>query len=152
MNQVKIITGARDSGYGHEFEESFLTFDLQGSSGHHRIIRYNLGGIESLGRFEVDGYIDDRFGDHQTFAEYTYVSLRSHLSCANNTADRRSRLNHTACIILPQLLKPRQMKALANVLSGLLIQDPATNAVSSFISKVKVIERAMSLPATQPSN
>jgi hypothetical protein len=63
-NQVQIITGARDSGYGHEFEKAFLSFDsnLQESSGHHRIIRYSLGGIESLVRFEVDGYVDDGSG------------------------------------------------------------------------------------------
>ena len=60
-NQLQIITGARDSGYGHEFEKAFLSFDLnlQESSGHYRIIRYSLGGIESLVRFEVDGYVDD---------------------------------------------------------------------------------------------
>ena len=63
-NQVQIITGARDSGYGHEFEKAFLSFDsnLQESSGHHRIVRYSLGGIESLVRFEVDGYVDDGSG------------------------------------------------------------------------------------------
>ena len=56
-NQVQIITGSRDSGYGHEFEKAFLSFDanLQESSGHHRIVRYNLGGIKCLVRFEVDG-------------------------------------------------------------------------------------------------
>lgn len=61
QNQLQIITGARNSGYGHECEKAFLSFDsnLQESSGHHRIIRYNLGGIESLVRFEADGYIDD---------------------------------------------------------------------------------------------
>jgi hypothetical protein len=60
-NQVQIITGARDSGYGHEFEKAFLSFDsnLQESSGHHRIVHYNLGGIDCLVRFEVDGYVDD---------------------------------------------------------------------------------------------
>ncbi|TVY46172.1 hypothetical protein LOCC1_G004319 [Lachnellula occidentalis] len=63
-NQILIITGARDSGFGHEFEKAFLSFDanLQESSGHHRIVRYNLGGIESLVRFEVDGYIDNGLG------------------------------------------------------------------------------------------
>ncbi|RDW83496.1 hypothetical protein BP5796_04987 [Coleophoma crateriformis] len=60
-HQVQIITGSRDSGYGHEFEKAFLKFDtaLQESSGHHRIIRYSLGGIECLVRFEADGYISD---------------------------------------------------------------------------------------------
>ncbi|PMD31698.1 hypothetical protein L207DRAFT_441396 [Hyaloscypha variabilis F] len=60
-HQVQIITGARDSGYGHEFEKAFLSFasDLKESSGHHRIVRYNLGGIECLVRFGVDGYLGD---------------------------------------------------------------------------------------------
>jgi len=59
-NQVQVITGARDSGYGHEFEKAFLSFDsnLQESSGHRRIVWYNLGGIGCLVRFEVDGYVD----------------------------------------------------------------------------------------------
>ncbi|KAE9365157.1 hypothetical protein N431DRAFT_298108, partial [Stipitochalara longipes BDJ] len=63
-HQVQIITEARDSGYGHEFEKAFLSFDsnLKDSSGHHRIVRYNLGGIECLVRFEVDGYLDDGIG------------------------------------------------------------------------------------------
>ncbi len=60
-NHVQIITGARDSGFGHEFEKTLLNFDanLKESSGHHRIVRYNLGGIDSLVRFEADGYIGD---------------------------------------------------------------------------------------------
>lgn len=68
-NQIQTITGARDSGYGHEFEKAFLSFDsdLQESSGHHRIVGYNLGGIDCLVRFEVDGYVDDGLGiDTQT--------------------------------------------------------------------------------------
>ncbi|RDW70990.1 hypothetical protein BP6252_07553 [Coleophoma cylindrospora] len=60
-NRVQIITGSRDSGYGHEFEKAFLEFNtaLQESSGHHRIIWYSLGGIECLVRFEADGYISN---------------------------------------------------------------------------------------------
>ncbi len=60
-NLTQMITGARDSGFGHEFEKAFLSLDtnLKESSGHHRIVRYNLGGIDCLVRFEADGYIDD---------------------------------------------------------------------------------------------
>lgn len=63
-NRIQIITGAFASGYGHEFEKAFLSYDsnLQESSGHHRIVRYNLGGIECLVRFEVDGYVDGGSG------------------------------------------------------------------------------------------
>lgn len=56
-----ITTEPLGSGHGTEFEKAFLRFDsdLQESSAHHRIIRYHLGGIECLVRYEVDGYIDD---------------------------------------------------------------------------------------------
>jgi hypothetical protein len=32
---------------------------MKGSTGHHRIIKYNLGGLEVLTRFEVDAYLSD---------------------------------------------------------------------------------------------
>lgn len=64
-SKFQIIAGRFQSGYGHEFEKAFLRYDskLQESSGHHRIVRYNLGGVECLVRFEVDGYVGNGFGD-----------------------------------------------------------------------------------------
>lgn len=45
-------------GFGHEFEKKFTKFpkSLEKSTGHHRIIEYQLGSITVLLRFEVDGY------------------------------------------------------------------------------------------------
>ena len=58
---VEYITGALESGHGHSFEKSFTTFhdDLKDSTSNHRIVRYNLGGLECMVRFEVDAYADD---------------------------------------------------------------------------------------------
>jgi len=62
--QLQLIAGAYHTGYGHEFEKAFLSYDLnlQENSGHFRIIRYSLGGIDCLVRFEVDGYLDNSSG------------------------------------------------------------------------------------------
>jgi hypothetical protein len=110
-NQLQIITGARDSGYGHEFKKAFLSFDsnLQESSGHHRMIRYNLGGIECIVRFEVDGYVDDGLGiDNQTSIE---------------TID-----NETSIV-----------GELSQALSGLHVQNSTNVFASSLAAEVKVI-------------
>ncbi|KAH8787183.1 hypothetical protein BGZ57DRAFT_755773 [Hyaloscypha finlandica] len=82
-SQVMLITGARDSGYGHGFEKAFLSFDadLQESSGHHRIVRYNLGGIDCLVRFEVDGYISDDDGFSSGKQDTAVDELGQGLSC-----------------------------------------------------------------------
>ena len=87
-NQALIITGSRNSGYGHEFEKAFLSSDssLQESSGHHRIVRYNLGGIECLVGFEVDGYVDDGVGiDGQTSIVHELGQGLSGLHIQNST-------------------------------------------------------------------
>jgi hypothetical protein len=45
-------------GYGHEFEKAFTTSQISGSTGHHRIISYNFGGLKFVVRYETDGYIE----------------------------------------------------------------------------------------------
>lgn len=49
-------TGA---GLGHAFERAVteLPADLQGSTSHHRVLRYNLAGLECAVRFEVDACV-----------------------------------------------------------------------------------------------
>lgn len=51
-----LISGFRDTGFGHNFEKACTFFDpdLKDSSGHHRIVRYKLGGIRCLVRYEAD--------------------------------------------------------------------------------------------------
>jgi hypothetical protein len=58
---IRLISGFQNFGYGHEFEKAFTIFDqdLTNSSSHHRIVKYNLGGMNCLVRFEADAYFDD---------------------------------------------------------------------------------------------
>lgn len=46
-------------GYGHEFEKAFTKTQVPGSSGHHRIISYNLGGLKFIVRYETDAYFEE---------------------------------------------------------------------------------------------
>lgn len=45
-------------GYGHAFPEEHTSWDedVKGSESHQRIIRYELGDVKILVRFESDGY------------------------------------------------------------------------------------------------
>lgn len=49
-------------GYGHSFPEANTTWDadLQSSDTHQRIIRYQLGNLNTLIRFEADGYLAEK--------------------------------------------------------------------------------------------
>jgi len=51
-SNVRLITGASQSGHGHSFEKAFAAFDneLSDSMSHHRIVRYTLGGLECMVR------------------------------------------------------------------------------------------------------
>ena len=86
VNVVQIITGSYNSGYGHEFERAFTRFDgeLRQSMNHQRIVRYNLGGIECLVRFEVDAYIegDANFNDNAK-SDTSSLPAASRLSLLN---------------------------------------------------------------------
>ncbi|KAJ5463210.1 hypothetical protein N7475_008154 [Penicillium sp. IBT 31633x] len=44
-------------GFGHNFEKRYTTPTVKGSTGHHRIITYNLGGLKFVVRHETDGYV-----------------------------------------------------------------------------------------------
>ncbi|KAF5845264.1 hypothetical protein GGP41_002872 [Bipolaris sorokiniana] len=61
-----MVHGAPNSGYGHNFERAFTTpdKDLGNSSSHHRVIRYRIGPLDCVVRFEVDAYYDDT--EHDT--------------------------------------------------------------------------------------
>ncbi|GFF37760.1 hypothetical protein IFM58399_05003 [Aspergillus lentulus] len=53
----EVIGPRQYKGFGHEFEKAYTTVQLKGSTGHHRIISYRLGGMKLLVRYETDGYI-----------------------------------------------------------------------------------------------
>ncbi|RAL13381.1 uncharacterized protein BO97DRAFT_413376 [Aspergillus homomorphus CBS 101889] len=43
-------------GFGHEFGKAFTTEQVLGSTGHHRVISYQLGPLKLMVRHETDGY------------------------------------------------------------------------------------------------
>ncbi|KAI1087543.1 hypothetical protein F5B19DRAFT_486628 [Rostrohypoxylon terebratum] len=47
-------------GYGHEFEKAYTTDDVNGSTGHHRIVSYKFSGLNFIVRHEVDGFVQSR--------------------------------------------------------------------------------------------
>lgn len=57
-------------GYGHSFPEANTTWDadLKGSDTHQRIIRYQLGHLNTLVRFEADGYLAEEVPAKTTYA------------------------------------------------------------------------------------
>lgn len=58
--ETHTLVGPHDfRGYGHEFEKAFTTTQVSGSTGHHRIISYNFGGLKFIVRYETDAYIDE---------------------------------------------------------------------------------------------
>ncbi|CAK7216197.1 hypothetical protein SBRCBS47491_002740 [Sporothrix bragantina] len=57
---TKEYIGPNDfQGYGHEFEKAYTSETTPNSTGHHRIITYQFGGMRYLVRYETDGYVDD---------------------------------------------------------------------------------------------
>ncbi|PYH99221.1 hypothetical protein BO71DRAFT_446687 [Aspergillus ellipticus CBS 707.79] len=55
---IDIIKPHQFKGYGHEFEKAFTTSQIAGSTGHHRIISYDFGGLNIIVRYETDAYIE----------------------------------------------------------------------------------------------
>lgn len=63
-NARGIICGSMDSGFGHNFEHAFSTPEpgIENSASHHRVIRYALGDLNCVVRFEVDACCPMREG------------------------------------------------------------------------------------------
>ena len=58
--RLMMINGHQDSGYGHAFEDCDTVREptLEDSMHLERIVRYELGGLECLVRFEADAYMN----------------------------------------------------------------------------------------------
>lgn len=56
-------------GYGHSFPEANTTWDadVQSSEVHERIIRYQLGHLNTIVRFEADGYLPEKVPAKKTY-------------------------------------------------------------------------------------
>lgn len=91
ISHSQFVDHTQVPGYGHEFEKAFTRFELEDSSGYQRIIQYNLGGIECLVRFEVDGYLDGTV-DAQPTQTLSSISLDS--MCYTIESEFRGSLSH----------------------------------------------------------
>jgi len=56
-------------GFGHEFEKVYTTTQINGSTGHHRIISYRFGDLNFIVRHETDGYVDATPSSHSKAPE-----------------------------------------------------------------------------------
>ena len=59
---VEYIGPQEFKGFGHEFEKAYTTTQINGSTGHHRIISYHFGDLNCIVRHETDGYADTGTG------------------------------------------------------------------------------------------
>ena len=55
----EVIGPSEFRGFGHEFEKAYTISQIKGSTGHHRILSYRLGGLSFLVRHETDGCVRD---------------------------------------------------------------------------------------------
>lgn len=63
----EVIPPGKFQGYRRAFEESHtrIARSAQGSTSHHRVIRYRLGALQLLVRFAVDAYLPDQASGHK---------------------------------------------------------------------------------------
>lgn len=60
----EVIAPHEFRGYGHEFEKAYTKETVTGSTGHHRVISYDFGGLSFIIRHETDGYEGDLAPDY----------------------------------------------------------------------------------------
>lgn len=64
-HDVKEFIGPDDAkGRDHEFKKAYTKHEIDGSTGHHRIINYRLGGLNMIIRHETDGYVRSGASNH----------------------------------------------------------------------------------------
>ncbi|KAJ9148652.1 Geranylgeranyl pyrophosphate synthetase [Pleurostoma richardsiae] len=58
----QLVQGSADPGFGRSFERTFTKFPngAEDSTAYHRVLRYSLGGLNCVVRFEVDACYDTR--------------------------------------------------------------------------------------------
>ncbi|KAI0112275.1 hypothetical protein GGR51DRAFT_557459 [Nemania sp. FL0031] len=77
-NARELIRGRQLNGWGHNFEKTFtkLPKGLEHSTQYHRVIRYPLGDLNCVVRFEVDAcYQEDNSGEEQIAADDIHGGL-----------------------------------------------------------------------------
>lgn len=58
-HNTEIIRPDEFRGFGRQYKDTYTTSLIRNSTGHHRIISYNFGGLKMIVRHEADGYIEE---------------------------------------------------------------------------------------------
>ena len=66
-------------GFGHEFEKTYTTSQIKGSTGHHRILSYRFSDLNFIVRHETDGYVANKTPPSPNGKELESDSLSSML-------------------------------------------------------------------------
>jgi hypothetical protein len=98
-NLRQYLSGNKDSGFGHNFEREISKLEpgLEDSTSHHRVIRYQMGSLNCVVRFEVDICCPYTESDHQKdrleSTEFTDVtSSLEKLTIGDDSKDARIRV------------------------------------------------------------
>ncbi|UDD59275.1 hypothetical protein AFCA_006696 [Aspergillus flavus] len=90
-------------GYGHEFEKAFTTTQVSASTGHYRIISYNLGDLKFIVRYETDAYVDELSGVQSRNVELENGSLLSMMKTMSlSQLESRSRLPAESKLVMKE--------------------------------------------------
>ena len=64
------------NGYGHAFEKAYTTNRVEGSTGHHRIVSYQFGGLNLVVRYETDGCVGGGSQEEKTLEIKTRMARK----------------------------------------------------------------------------
>ncbi|KKO99135.1 hypothetical protein THAR02_08769 [Trichoderma harzianum] len=67
-------------GFGHEFEKAYTSNQIDGSTGHHRVISYRFGDLNFIVRHETDGYVTDTTPNSQEPGDANLSNILASLS------------------------------------------------------------------------
>ncbi|KAK4033373.1 hypothetical protein C8A01DRAFT_19667, partial [Parachaetomium inaequale] len=82
-------------GYGHNFENAY-TKKQSGSTGHHRMVGYDFGGLKCIVRHETDGYVGDKTPNTREEPTDNLSNALRGLSLSNSKAKSDSTTKHPA--------------------------------------------------------
>lgn len=83
---VEYIGSTEFRGFGHEFEKAYTTGQIDGSTGHHRVISFCFSDLNFIVRHETDGYVDEAKGHHSAETLSNMLGGLS-LSASNPSSD-----------------------------------------------------------------
>lgn len=99
-------------GYGHEFEKAFTKTHVSGSTGHHRIISYDFGGLKFIVRYETDAYVDQVSKPQSQSVDSengNFLNMMENLSLSR--PENHSRLPTESKLVIQEEGKPVSIKS-----------------------------------------